>query len=427
MLGKKGMLFVIVLFLAAVLVTGEVRLHLDRITESFRNDFRQMVYLPRGNALKIVACGFEAPLADALFIKGLVYYAESLDGINKDTRAYSYALFDVITDLSPRFFRAYQIGGNMLAGSSDLDANLDSATLIDKGIKFWDDLEKNGEHMYDDPRWLLHVSQAINYRLGIQSKLLLAGDVEGAAEARAKSAAEFQLAAKSPYAPPIVRMASIGFETVAKGRGGVLEATTAVIEVLQELYDTAEARGDKAVAEDISHQLKTNTELLNKIRETRGAELFFSRVGREFFAKEGRPAESLDDLLESGLLRKIPDSLPLDMEKTADLLLAMPDGTFLSRRLAQLESAQFISSMTDAASVYRRAHGNPPENPQLLLSDKLLDSIPTPPLAAIGQKFEYDSETGRFTNVMPYRLDLPPEYEDESVARARSRAANSNQ
>lgn len=409
MLSKKGTLLTIALFVVAVLLTGEARQRMDRITEDLADGFRQLLYLPRGETLKIVACGFEAPLADALFIKGLVFYADSLAGVSKETRSYSYALFDVITDLSPRFHRAYQIGNNLLAGSADLNANLDGVRLLEKGVAFWDDLEKKGEATDPDPRWMFHVGQAVSYRLGIQSKRLALGDIDGAAEAREKSMKEFHLAANSPGAPIIVKLAATGLQKISRGGGSVEESTLAEHEVLTGLYESAVESGDKEVAEDMVEQLEITTKLLTDIRETRGAETAFSSVGRQFLAREGRPPEGLSELKKAGLLRTIPEKLPFDTEDEPDILLPMPDGSFLSRKLALMETAQYAQVMTDAASTYRRAHGSTPSDLQELLAEKLLDFIPDPPLAAIGQRFEYNPERGRVTSVMPYGPDLPPD------------------
>lgn len=404
MLGKKGVLLVIVLFAAAVLFTGEARGRLDRLTEPFRNDMREVLYMPRGDALKILACGFDSPLADALYIKGLVFYANSFDIPNEErgaARDYSYALFDVITDLSPRFHRAYQTGGTLLGSTSSLKASYDSVQLLEKGVQYWSELEKKGEKVSVDPRWLFHVMQAVTYNVNIQGKLHNAGKADEAAEARQNAAEQFRYAALSPNAPPYVLEAAAGFQRTRSGKAAVEDSAVTTQRLWNELRESALARGEKEVAEDLAERLKVNGEFIRNVRETRNAERLFSQAGKAFLAARGRRPHSLGELVQTGFLRGEPRRLPLDHGLQRDVLLPLPDGSFKSKRLSDMETDLHIQVFFDALIHYRRAHKKAAPNLQALVDSKVLDALPSPPLAALGQRYDYNPEAGKVESVMP--------------------------
>ncbi len=404
MLGKKGAALVVVLLVAAVLFTGEARSRLDRLTESFRNDFREMLYLPRGDSLKLIACGFDAPLADALYIKGLVFYAQSLDipdAEREAARSYSYALFDVITDLSPRFHSAYQTGGTLLASANSLDINRASISLLEKGVRYWTGLEEQGETVAVDPRWLFHVMEGVTYNLNIQNRLMRDGKMEEAGEARQKAADQFRLAALSPQAPAFVMDAAVGFQRARSGGGNVAVNAAAVLLIWEELRERALAKGEKEVAEDLSRRMEEVRGFLQNVSDTWGIEAALSRAGKAFLAARGRAPRDAAEMAGPGVLGGVPPALPLDDASGKDEMLPMPDGSFKSRRLAELESARQIQVVTDSLALYRRTNRKLPPDLPTLVGAGFLDVLPVPPLAAAGQRFDYDATTGRVDMVMP--------------------------
>lgn len=408
MLGKKGAALVVLLFICMVLLTGQTRLHLDDLTAEFRNDFREMLYLPRRKSLKVIAAGFDAPLADALFIKSLIYYSKAMQARTDKTsrRTYTYELFDVITDLSPRFYRAYQTGALFLTSSGDLETNYNGIKLLNKGVDVFTGLEKKGERVRGDPRWMYHVLLANTYEVNIQSRLRSLGDTDGAAEARRLAAREFKLAAASPGSPAYVVAAAAGYATIKSGRGDIEDSMEVTLSVWHELYDQAVARGDKEVRPGLEERIKDMEDRLTDVRNTKLLETILSEAGKKYLAADGGPPLGVADLLREKLIQGRPKT-PMGDE---DQWLAQPDGTFRSKLLSKLESQRHQELIQDAIIDYRRANGNkPPPTLQTLVSTGLLDTIPTPPMAASGQVYKYNPEYGFVDNVMPYGPDLPPD------------------
>ena len=366
--------------------------------------------LPRGKSLKIIACGFDAPLADALFIKSLIYYAESFQATEKaQRRDYTYDLFDVITDLSPRFYRAYQVGGLFLTSSSDLKANRDGIRILNKGVEVYNRLEKQGEKVKVDPRWNFHVLIANAYEVNIQTKLRAADDFEGASDARKMAAAEFFNAAKSPNAPGYVIAAAAGYESIQKGMGNVEDSRATVVSVWKELYHEAESRNDTEVMTDLLQRIEGAEEELQKIGLTREVATFLSEKGQEYVDRMHTAPVGVADLIRAGLVPGQPIT-PLSMEDMPDQWLALPDGSFKSLILSIMESNSHMDVLFDAIVAYRRINGNrPPPDLQTLVDEKFLEKIPEPPLAALGETYLYSSEAGGVAVLMPEGPQLPPD------------------
>ncbi len=412
MLGVKGKLLVAVLFLAAVLGTGQARLRLDEITAPFRDDFREMLYLPRGEGLKLIACGFDAPLADALFIKSMIYYAESIHAESEKDKAagreFTYALFDVITDLSPRFTRAYQMGSLFLTASASLQTNLDGCRLLEKGVAKYDAMAKEGKPVVPDARWLFHTLLANTYEINVQTRLRQGGDAAGAAEAKQRAGREFRLAAASPGAPEYVMAAAAGYESVLSGQGGVENSQVAVLSVWRELYRQAEARGDKDVLVDLEARIKELEKNITDIRSTRHIEQLLSQAGKKFLEREKTPPAGVSDLIRDKLVPGQPPA-PLSTDDAPDAWLALPDGSFRSKKLAAMETQNDMDILLSAVIAYRRTNNARPANPEALVSGGYIEAIPKPPLAGLGETYEYDAKTGLFADRMPEGPELPPE------------------
>ena len=415
MLKIQGKLLILALFVVIVLATGQARLRLDGLTEPFRNDFREMLYLPRGKSLKLLSCGFDTPLADALFIKSLIYYAESFDANDKTgRRAYTYELFDVITDLSPRFHRAYQIGGLFLSSSTELKANQNGVRLLEKGVKTFTNIINSGEKIPTDPRWLFHILAANTYDVNIQARLRAMDDIEGASEARRLAAQEFVNAAKSPGAPSYVVAAASGYESVQKGNGNVEDALKATMAVWQELYAEAAARGDKDVLPDLESRIRDIEDTLNRISMTLTIEKLLGNAGQAYIARHNAPPSGIDDLLRDGLLQTPPPTFLSSEDEgeekgEEDYWIALPNGSFKSAMLSAMEQLSHLELLFDATMAYRRAEGHMPPNLQTLVDEKIIDRIPEPPLAALGQIYEYNPVSGMTTAAMPQGPELPPD------------------
>ncbi|MDR1520422.1 MAG: hypothetical protein LBU23_09820 [Planctomycetota bacterium] len=410
MLGKKGWLVAAALFIASVFLTGQARLALDAITEPFRDDFREMSYLPRGDALKIIACGFNAPLADALFIKSLIYYAESFRAKTDKTarRAYVHPLFDVITDLSPRFTRAFQIGSMLLSSTPSLANSLEACRLLDKGVGIVKDEETRGRPIVPDPRWLYHTLLANIYEVNVQTRRRREGDIDGALEARRQAMLEYRRAAASPGVPDYVREAAAGFIRVYEGGGKVEDSMLAVLAVWREFHEQAERRGDKDVQKDMEERIAEAEEYIQDIRLTRAIEADLSSRGKKYLENRGATPGSPEDLRRAGLIPGLPIT-PLDNEDGPDVWLALPDGSFRSSRLAAMETQQQLDLLQSANIAWNRDHGleKTPPSLEALAEKRYIDKIPEPPLKLLGQTYSF--EQGRFVSRMPEGPEPPPE------------------
>lgn len=403
MLGKKGYLVLGILLIAAIGLTGWSRLELDRLTAD-QDTFRVMRYLPRGPSLRLVACGFDSPLAAALFVKAMVFYGDPRRvGTAEDRRTYTYDLFDVITDLSPRFGRAYQMGSLFLTTTDSTKTDLDGCRLLEKGVAAFTREAEAGQPVDPDRRWMFHSILASTYDVKIQSARRKADDLVGALEARRRAGEEFRLAALSPGAPPYIMRAAAGYASVLSGTGGVENSQVAILSVWEELRRQALERGDTDILPTIDEQIAGTRTYIGTIRDTRAGEAGLSRAGQAFLAKEGRPPRDAGELVRAGFLAAVPP-LPLGREDAPDAWLVLPDGEFRSRRLAEYNTANHMDMLLGAYIDYLRTFNQPPPTPQALVDGGFLQSIPVPPLQALGQEYEYDPKK-RFTNKMPEGLE----------------------
>jgi hypothetical protein len=402
MLRKREYILVAALLLGAVLATGRVRLRLDDIVAPFRNDFRSMTYLPRGDALKVAAAGFDAPTADALFIRAMVYYPETMrqTAFSDESKLYVYELFDVVTDLSPRFYRAYQTGAMFLTASASLETNLQGLKLLQKGVDVYDRLEAEGlsATVTVDPRWLFHSLIATTQEINIQSRLRAAGDIEGASEARIAAGRHFRLAAAAPDAPAYIIDAARGFESVLQGKGDIEASRAAVLSVWAETYNTAVARGDKELAAELEKRIAAAQQELGAIVATRQLQSFLSQAGGRYLRAKGEPPAGVDALRRAGFLPGFPAVLPAwpldELSGEKDDFLVLPDGSFKSRVLAKWETQEHLDVMMDSVILYRRFHNDAAPDLDALVRDGLLSAIPRPPLEALGQRYEYGVASG---------------------------------
>ncbi len=415
MLPRKGYPIVILLFLVAVIGTGQVRLALDAIVEPFRNAGEEVVYLPRGDAMKIIACGFDTPLADALYIKGQIYFSNnvlrrmtsgggSIGDLAAKGRDYTYELFDIVTDLNPRFIRAYQIGGFALSSSQSLRSNLNSIALLEKGAAEFDALEARGDKVPVDPRWLFHLMQATAYDGNISSHLQRDGDAAGAARAKQRAEEEFVLAAKSPHAPYFVMMAAVGYQDGMQG-GDLVTTRMAMLSVWEELHREALRRQDEGMSEELESRIEESRKGIQDILDTRALQDVLSEAGREFLARYGRPPVMPGDLVGAGIIRELPATLPLDSEDEPDRLVPLPDGSFRSRTLGGMETRVYLDFLIRAVITYQRTEGSGlPPSLDALVDAGLIPELRPLPFAALGQEYVYDPKVGLPTAPLPEHL-----------------------
>ncbi len=108
--------------------------------------YRDSMYLPTPQYVKLIALGYDMILADFLWLRSIQAFGAHFTS-DRDYRSV-YNLFDVITDLDPKFIPAYTFG-QMVIGEEGRDHEQGLA-LIDKGML------KNPRH-YILPYWAGYV------------------------------------------------------------------------------------------------------------------------------------------------------------------------------------------------------------------------------------------------------------------------------
>lgn len=89
-----------------------------------------LLFLPSGQYLDAASLGFQTALADALYLWSIQYYGHNR---SQEGRRHLWRIFDVITDLDPRYQDAYLTGALIMAIDMG-DAEL-AIRLLDKGAE----------------------------------------------------------------------------------------------------------------------------------------------------------------------------------------------------------------------------------------------------------------------------------------------------
>ena len=111
-----------------------------------------LTYLPSGKLLKPMVLDFDEAAADLLWIDAMIYFADAY--LSGKSDAWLGHMLDIVTQLNPRFYQAYEFSGTALAkNKSQLRQSL---ALLDRGI---------GQFPKD---WKLRVYAAMA-RLGVDS------------------------------------------------------------------------------------------------------------------------------------------------------------------------------------------------------------------------------------------------------------------
>jgi tetratricopeptide (TPR) repeat protein len=88
------------------------------------------LYLPSSNYLEVTSLGFKTLLADIIYLWSIQYYGEYLKPRRFD---YVWHIYDVITDLDPKFKDAYYLGSHIMC--EDIEDRDMAILLLKKGIK----------------------------------------------------------------------------------------------------------------------------------------------------------------------------------------------------------------------------------------------------------------------------------------------------
>lgn len=245
-----------VLLLAVGTAAGAARALETRAPAPIGDD--RLVYLPDAARLRPLALGYDNVLANLLWFRTISYFGAHVE----TDRAYPWleAMCDLVTDLDPRAFHAYQFAGLILPWEAkDPDAGI---RLLEKGIREFPD------------SWVLH------YYLGVVH-YLFEDDPETATRWLERGAA-------LPEAPPMVAR----FAALLRTRHGGSETAIAVLE---EMLRSTESESTRAVLEQSLLDARVRWDL----------EVLTGLVG-QYRERHGTVPPDLETLVGAGLLRWVP-------------------------------------------------------------------------------------------------------------------------
>jgi tetratricopeptide (TPR) repeat protein len=214
----------------------------------------ELMYFPSGQFMEAVTVGYDNLAADLVWLRAMQYYGEH----RLSDLKYQYLdhIFDVLTSLDPRFVDAYTFGSLLLADDAKEPDN--AMRLLDKGMR----------NNPDDWR--------IPFTKGFICYVFLR-DYQ-------KAGRFFQLSSRMEGAPEMAaRFASFAFQ-----KGG--DRITAV-NLWTELYARSNNEVEKVTA------LRYIKELVSSILDDKV---------NEFAAKHGRYPHGLAELVDAGLISKLP-------------------------------------------------------------------------------------------------------------------------
>lgn len=403
----------VVAFLLFVLVTSfalfcKIRLDQKRPPQGYL----ELLYAPKGTALHLLSFGFRSPLADWLWVRSLIYYSDNMRAILKggDSRAghrYLYKLFDVITDLQPRFITAYFYGGLFLFSTGQKEQIQQGLSLFAKALRTYEQARAEGSPIEPDDSWRFHL-----YAADVWENQL--GDREKARE-------HLLQVVRHPDCPSIIRLAWVGLEASRKRGGNVLEQYDMMIHAWENLLHmmSQERKEQEEFKKEALARLEYLYALRERLRITRRLEEEWNHVIQLFSRKTGRIPHDLQELISVGLIPHIPPS-PMDVEirpkdarssspqafaktqegkepppSSPDRWILLPTGEVRSEKLAQMETQYRIEILEDAIREYvKRKKKSLPSSFEDLVKEGILEHIPTHPLESLGYKIHYDPKTG---------------------------------
>lgn len=165
----------VVVVLVAATVLCEVRL--ERIPRQTLAG-RDLLYLPSPEMLKLASLGHPEIVADALYLWSIQYYSQFQPN---ERFLYLETVYNLITDLDPRYFDAYRIGALIMeiqVGGDDAKLEQSVRRLFDKGLhnlpKSWQLAEAAAWDMYirfRDRKAALHYAEIAAKRPGAPARL----------------------------------------------------------------------------------------------------------------------------------------------------------------------------------------------------------------------------------------------------------------
>ena len=257
-----GLLIIFILIALSI----PFQIAIDKIRGKFK-PIEDSLYVS-SSSLKKMSLGYGELLADIYWIRALQYFGSTELGNQNPEHLHHY--FDIITDLDPSFINAYRYGGTFLAepnpfGLGDLDKG---TKLLDKGIK----------------------NNPDNFRLPLEAAFLYylyPKDYEKAAEL-------FKKASEKPGLSNSRKGYLRGMAATALSQGGNRKLSRQIWEMI---YETNPSEG------------RRNFALLNiKEIDTLNLEDKLTLALREYISRGNKVPESLDSLVDSGIINYIPPS-----------------------------------------------------------------------------------------------------------------------
>lgn len=165
----------IIVGLLAVAVTAERQLGKIPREDPLGKD---LLYLPSPEMLKILSVGNPNMVADLLYLWSIQYYS----GFQPSERfLYLGTVYNLITDLDPRYFDAYRIGALIMqiqTGGNQKDLQAEVRRLFDKGLRnlpeSWELAEAAAWDMYmrfKDRKAALHYAEIAAQRPGAPPRI----------------------------------------------------------------------------------------------------------------------------------------------------------------------------------------------------------------------------------------------------------------
>lgn len=135
-----------IFYIVCIFLIVSLQVKIDQIRSTTRR-VEELRFLPSSDALRIVSLGYREFVADLLWLKAIQF----VGGKDQTGKGYDwlYHVLDVVTDLDPKFFEAYQVGAMAL---SVLGSHPDQSVLL---------LQKGAAQIPD--RWELYFYLGFNY------------------------------------------------------------------------------------------------------------------------------------------------------------------------------------------------------------------------------------------------------------------------
>jgi hypothetical protein len=311
----------------------------------------EMMYFPSGTLLDVASVGYETLVADMLWLRGIQYYGEH----RRTDRSYPLAehVFSTITDLDPRFIGAYRFGAFVLG--QDVGQPAAGIDLIKKGMR------------HNPGNWQLPFDLGFLYFIQMDDS---------------RTAAHFfNFAARQEGAPELAKR----FSAFAYRKAGKNRMAKALWE---EIYHSSD---NPVMRETAEHALK------NIIRDELADSLEI-RIER-FLAGKGRRPDTLGELVEAGLLRRVPRD-PYGGRYFIDSVTGKVWSTSAVSETAE-RTGRYVQRLLDR---YYDQHGHYPGRLEDLVKEGLVQELPR----VSGTSITYDSSEG----VVRYILSTGGEHWD---------------